>query len=254
MVDDTNALNNTDPSEPRSACEFPPKLTILYRDADLIAIDKPAGLLVHRSAVDRHATEFALQRLRDQIDQKVFPCHRLDRPTSGILLFALNEQSNRSIQRLFAEQETKKTYHAVVRGWVDGSGTIDYPLRSEANPSKVQEAVTDYCSLRQSTVDRPVGRYNQGRFTLIKLSPRTGRTHQLRRHMAHLRHPIIGDTRHGDGAQNDFARTHLGRQILLLRAVKLEFPHPSTQNTICIEAPPEPAFEACLQKLRLTKP
>ena len=228
-------------------------LEILYQDADLIAIDKRAGLLVHRSRVDAQETQFALQMLRDQIGQEVHPCHRLDKPTSGVLLFALNREAHRRAQVAFAEQRTEKTYHAVVRGWLDGSGVIDYPLRNEDKPDKVQDAFTEYACLSQSTVEVPVGRYPSARFSLVELRPKTGRTHQLRRHMAHLRHPILGDTRHGDGVQNRFLRAHNGQQMLLLRAVRLQMPHPVTGKALDIRAGVDAAFEAALERLRLSR-
>ncbi|MBT63374.1 MAG: tRNA pseudouridine(65) synthase TruC [Puniceicoccaceae bacterium] len=229
------------------------RLKVLYQDADYIAIDKPAGLLVHRSPLDRLATEFAVQMLRDQVGQPVNPCHRLDRPTSGVLLFALNTEATRAAQSAFAEHHAIKTYHAVVRGWLEGCGEIDYDLRSEENPNKVQTAVTQYRSLKQSSVAVPVGRYSSARTSLVELQPKTGRTHQLRRHMAHLRHPILGDTRHGDGAQNQFLRSHCGQQMLLLRAVRLQIPHPMTGEQLDIHANKDPAFEYALQRLELAK-
>ncbi|MBL6919142.1 MAG: tRNA pseudouridine(65) synthase TruC [Puniceicoccaceae bacterium] len=227
-------------------------LEIIYQDADYVAIDKPAGLLVHRSPLDKYATEFAVQKLRDQIGQVVNPCHRLDRPTSGVLLFALNAEATRHAQELFIEHRVSKTYHALVRGWLDGEGVIDYDLRNEEKPDKVQSAVTEYRSLDQSSVEIPVGRYPNGRFSLVELQPRTGRTHQLRRHMKHLRHPILGDTRHGDGAQNQFLRSYCGQQLLMLRAMRLQMPHPMREGeTLDIRAGVNTGFNSVLRKLGL---
>lgn len=228
------------------------RLKILHFDEDYIAIDKPAGLLVHRSSLDAQATEFALQTLRDQIGQPVFPCHRLDRPTSGILLFALNEAALSRAQTAFASRQVSKTYHAVVRGWVEGQGTINYALRNESKPDKVQDALTEYRCLKQSTVERPVGRYPTARFSLVELHPTTGRTHQLRRHMAHLRHPILGDTRHGDGTQNNFLRSYCGRQRLILRAVGLSIPELGEgRDRLNISAGPDREFDEILGQLSL---
>ena len=227
-------------------------LEIIYQDADYVAIDKPAGLLVHRSPLDKYATEFAVQKLRDQIGQVVNPCHRLDRPTSGVLLFALNAEATRSAQELFIEHRMTKTYHALVRGWLDGEGVIDYDLRNQEKPDKVQSAVTEYRCLNQSSVEIPVGRYPNGRFSLVELQPRTGRTHQLRRHMKHLRHPILGDTRHGDSAQNQFLRSYCGQQLLMLRAMRLQMPHPMREGeTLDIRAGVDTDFNAVLKKLGL---
>jgi tRNA pseudouridine65 synthase len=227
------------------------RLKILFQDIHYIAIDKPAGLLVHRSPLDSNATEFAVQTLRDQIGQAVNPCHRLDRPTSGILLFALSTEATRAAQHAFISHRVRKTYHAVVRGWLQGSGKINYDLRNEENPNKVQPAETEYNCLKQSTVAVPVGRYPTARCSLVELHPKTGRTHQLRRHMAHLRHPILGDTRHGDGAQNQFLRKLCGQQILLLRAVRLSFRHPINGEMLDIYAGANQSFDTALDRLGL---
>jgi tRNA pseudouridine65 synthase len=210
-------------------------LSILYADDDYVAIDKPSGLLVHRTALDKDATVFALQLLRDQLGREVHLCHRLDRPTSGVLLFALNVDAMRHANREFAERRVHKIYHAIVRGWIEKPATIDYALRLEDTPNKFQDSKTDYTCVKQCQVDLPVGNYDQARFTLVELRPLTGRKHQLRRHMAHIRHPILGDTRHGDGTQNKFIREHFDCHRLLLHASSLAISHPrkSTPIEIC---------------------
>lgn len=226
-------------------------LEILYRDDHYVAIDKPADLLVHRSPLAADATVFALQLLRDQIGQMVYPCHRLDRPTSGALLFALDPDSLKYTQNEFADQGCEKIYQSVVRGWTDDSGEIDYPLKKEEAPDKRQSAQTYYRTLARSELPKPVGSYSKARFSLVELKPKTGRKHQLRRHMAHLRHPILGDTRHGDGAQNRFLREHCERQRLMLRALSLSFTHCATGKRIALQAGEEDEFQAILAKLGL---
>jgi tRNA pseudouridine65 synthase len=226
-------------------------LPLIYQDEDYIVIDKPAGLLVHRTQLDTHATEFAVQTLRDQIGREVFPCHRLDRPTSGILLFALNQKAHRFAQNEFAQHQTEKEYHAVVRGWTDDTGEIDYDLRSEEIPGRSQSAQTKYSCLARSQLEISVGRYTSARFSLLKLNPITGRKHQLRRHLAHIRHPIIGDTRHGDGVQNRFARESAGVHRLLLRATRLEIGIPCAPHRLYLAASEEPEFEQALKALNL---
>ena len=225
-------------------------LPIIYQDADYVAIDKPPGLLVHRTQLDAHATEFALQLLRDQIGQEVFLCHRLDRATSGILLFALNREALCFAQAQFADRTTHKEYHAVVRGWTPDSGEIDYELRSEDNPTKSQSSQTRYACVNRSELALPVGRYSTARFSLLKLTPSTGRKHQLRRHMAHIRHPIVGDTCHGDSAQNRFLREHFGVQRLLLRATKLEIDL-TNNGRLIMEAPQASEFSQLVDALKL---
>src|SRR5574340_392910 len=132
-------------------------LNILYRDERYIAIDKPAGMLVHRTRIAEEG-EYALQRLRDQIGQHVFPVHRLDRPTSGVLLFALDAEAARHMAPLFENHAIDKHYLAVVRGYTEESGLIDYPLQEEPH-KPYQEAVTSYRRLATVELDIAVGRY-----------------------------------------------------------------------------------------------
>jgi tRNA pseudouridine65 synthase len=210
-------------------------LSVIYDDANLIVIDKPAGLLVHRSWIAREATEFAMQKLRDQISQRVYPVHRLDRPTSGLLVFGKDAETARLLSEQFAERQVHKRYHAIVRGFL-GDGVLDYPLKEEldkiadkqAQPDKEpQTAVTEYRCVQQFELPVAVTEHHPtSRYSLLELRPQTGRKHQLRRHMAHLRHPIIGDTRHGDSRQNRYFREHHGLTRLLLAATGLQFIHP----------------------------
>lgn len=221
-------------------------LTILYHDDSLVAVDKPSGLLVHRSWIAREATEFALQRVRDQIGQRVYPVHRLDRPTSGILLFAKDADTARLMTEQFAERQIDKVYHAVVRGYL-ADGVLDYPLKEEldkiadklADPNKsAQSALTEYRCLKQIELPFAVSKkHATSRYSLMELTPKTGRKHQLRRHMSHLRHPIIGDTNHGDGRHNRFFKQHFGLNRLLLAATTLAFEHPHTKTAVRIELP-----------------
>jgi len=233
-------------------------LTILFRDRHFIAVDKPAGLLVHRSAIDRHETRFALQLLRDQIGQRVYPVHRMDKPTSGVLLFALHVDAARRMTALFTERQVHKTYLAVVRGHTPVADVIDHPLKEEldaasdieADPAKAaQPAVTAYRRLAIADIPHAVGRYPSARYSLIEVTPHTGRKHQIRRHMKHVFHPIVGDTTHGDGRHNHFFRTHFECHRLLLVATRLVFTHPYGGETITIAAPPDAAFCSVLEKL-----
>lgn len=221
-------------------------LTIVYEDESLVVIDKPSGLLVHRSWLAKDAREFALQKLRDQIGQHVFPAHRLDRPTSGLLLFAKDADTARALTNEFTERRVTKRYHAVVRGYL-ADGVLDYPLREEldkiadkfADQDKAaQPAVTEYRCLQQVELPYAVSKkHATSRYSLLELRPQTGRKHQLRRHMAHLRHPIVGDTHHGDGRHNRFFREHFACQRLLLAATGLTFQHPHTQQAVELQLP-----------------
>ncbi|CAK9885865.1 MAG: tRNA pseudouridine synthase C [Candidatus Erwinia impunctatus] len=226
-------------------------LDILYQDDDLIAVNKPAGWLVHRSWLDRHETRFIMQTLRDQIGQHVFTVHRLDRPTSGVLLLGLSSDVARALAEQFEQHRIKKTYHALVRGWLEGEGTLDYPLREEqdkiadkySQEKPFKSAITRWRALEHIALPVPVSKYPTSRFSLVELIPETGRKHQLRRHMAHLRHPIIGDSAHGDLKQNRSAAIHFGMNRLMLHASQLTLDHPVTGQKVCLSAPLDPCWE-----------
>lgn len=226
-------------------------LKILYQDDHYIAVDKPAGMLVHRTRMDRDERLACVQVLRDQTGRRVYPVHRLDKATSGVLLFALDPEALAAANAEFATGRVEKRYLALVRGWITEAGCLDYPLvpEEEGNTAdkapKVREAVTHYRPLKQYEVDKPLGRYPTARFTRVELSPKTGRRHQLRRHMAHLRHPIIGDTTHGDGLQNRFFREVFNCRRLMLAATLLRLRHPVTGEALFIGCSPPEAF-GCL--------
>ena len=230
-------------------------LEILYQDDRYVAVFKPPGLLVHRTPLDRHETRFCLQLLRDQLGREVFPCHRLDKPTSGILLFALDREALKAANAAFAGEGVIKQYRALVRGWVEGSGLIDHPLAypADAGPARgrgePQPAITRYTSLCSYEIDAPDGRHPTARYSLLELIPETGRMHQLRRHMKHLSHPVIGDTRYGDGRHNRLFRERFGCHRLMLNACRLVFPHPFTGERVRIDALPDPEFETILEQL-----
>jgi tRNA pseudouridine65 synthase len=218
-------------------------LPILYRDDSLIAIHKPAGLLVHRSVLDRHETRFALQILRDQIGQKVYPVHRLDKGTSGVLLFALDREVGRLLTRQFERGEISKRYLAIVRGYPPQTGEIDHPLARMADEhcgitagTEVQSART--CYHRLATVELPhrVDRYPSSRYALVELQPLSGRWHQLRRHMKHIAHPIIGDATHGKGRHNRLFEELFGYRRLLLAATEMRLTHPLSGQALRVQA------------------
>lgn len=227
-------------------------LEICHEDEHFVAVHKPAGQFVHRTALDGTAGLACLQQLRDQLGIRVYPCHRLDRPTSGVVLFAKSELALKHVSRAFAEGEVRKTYRALVRGWVTASGTVDYPIRAERDERahEPKEAQTDYSPLESFALEIPFGGHDSVRFCHVELLPRTGRRHQLRRHMAHIRHPILGDTRHGDGKLNGFVREHLGFGRLMLVATCLSFNHPFGGQSVDIACPPARDFSMALAHLR----
>ena len=218
---------------------------VLYQDNNLIVINKPEGWLVHRSWLDKHETVVVMQTLRDQIGQHVYPIHRLDRPTSGVLIFALSSEIARLLSEQFASNKIEKTYHAIVRGYVDGEAIIDYPLVEEldkiadkfANKDKpAQDAITFYKGLSKIELPIEVGKYKTARYSFVELKPQTGRKHQLRRHLKHIFHPIIGDSKHGDLHQNRAFSHYFAVKRLMLHASSVKIIHPITLKPITIHA------------------
>ncbi|MBU2871963.1 tRNA pseudouridine(65) synthase TruC [Colwellia sp. E2M01] len=271
---DNQAEINEDPDKP--------VLTILYQDEFMVAVDKPAGLFVHRSFMDRDEIYFALQLVRDQIGQYVYPVHRLDRPTSGVLLFALTKEVATLLSEAFANKSKQadllitslkasdisaeekgraasdieaasqastmvKTYYALVRGHLTvPEGLIDHPLKEkldklgDKNVSRdkpAQSAQSYYQIKQQASLPIPLGKFDSVRYSLVEVRPVTGRRHQIRRHLAHLRTPIIGDINYGDNKQNPFFNQHFGFKRLMLHAQSLAFDHPITHERINIVAP-----------------
>jgi len=233
-------------------------LPILYQDQDLVVVAKPPGLLVHRTWLDPHERQFALQLLRDQIGASVYPVHRLDRPTSGALVFALSKDMARAMTNEFTARRVKKSYLAVVRGIPSSAQIrIDYPLKEEldaisdkqAGRNKApQEAVTEVELLDQIELAYAVDRYPTARYALLRAVPLTGRKHQIRRHLRHLGHPIIGDVTHGVGKHNRFFSGQLGVRRLLLACCEIAFTHPLSGQPLRIQAPLEGEFLSLLQQ------
>jgi tRNA pseudouridine65 synthase len=222
-------------------------LEIIYRDEHIIAINKPHGLLVHRTKIATETDVFALQLLRDQIGQRVYPVHRIDRKTSGILLFALSEEVNSTLSAIFREQQIEKTYWAIVRGFTDSEGTIDYALKKEIG--QLQDSVTHYKTLAQTEISVPLGKFDTSRYSLVEVKPETGRMHQIRKHLAHIHHPIIADRPHGCNKQNKLFKEKWAMDSMLLHAKEVEFKHPVTDEVLHIKANFSSEFERTLSFL-----
>ncbi len=220
-------------------------LDILYRDEHLIAINKPHGLLVHRSPIAADVEEFALQLLRDQIGVKVNPVHRIDRKTGGILLFAFDKAVEIAMQQQFMENKVSKKYMAIVRGYTPDTGEIDYPLRKENGTE--QDAFTAYTTLKRAELGVPFGKHDTSRYSLVEVIPQTGRMHQIRKHMSHIFHPIIGDRTHGCNKQNKLFKDKWDMTTMLLHASHLNFSHPLTQQIVNIDAPLQDEFKRVMQ-------
>jgi tRNA pseudouridine65 synthase len=243
-------------SNPAMQDEAP--LSILYRDEHIVVIDKPPGLLVHRSDVDRHETRFAIQLLRDQIGRRVWPAHRLDRGTSGVLLFGLSPEMASALGKQFEAATVSKRYWAVVRGHPPATGIIDhalsrqrdeYEFRGETSSWEAQPAVTRFKTLEKVELPVAVDRYPSSRYALLELEPLTGRRHQIRRHLKHIAHPIIGDATYGEGRHNRFFAGHFGCRRLLLACTALAFTHPASGATLEMKAPVSGEFAATLAQL-----
>ncbi|WEA00946.1 pseudouridine synthase [Mucilaginibacter sp. SJ] len=220
-------------------------LEIIYRDEHLIAINKPHGLLVHRSPIAADASEFALQLLRDQIGMKVNPVHRIDRKTGGILLFAFNKEVEIAMQKAFMENQVSKKYLAIVRGHTPDAEDIDYPLRKENGT--LQDAFTSYTTLKRTELHIAFGKHPTSRYSLVEAVPTTGRMHQLRKHLSHVFHPIIGDRTHGCNKQNKLFLEQWEMTTMLLHASQLTFKHPITGEEITIKAVPQPEFTRVME-------
>jgi tRNA pseudouridine65 synthase len=217
-------------------------LPILYRDEAIVVVNKPSGLSVHRGWDGER--DVAMTRVRDQVGQHVYPAHRLDRGTSGVLVFALSTATAAALGQVFAEGRAEKTYLALVRGIPPASGTIDHPLPpGEDRREERVPAVTDFSRLEIF-----------GRYSLVEARPRTGRLHQIRRHLKHISCPIIGDVNYGKGEHNRLFRTSFGLHRLFLHAATLRLPHPATGHTLEIHAPLPSELSIVLEALRLGPP
>src|SRR5690606_7550533 len=223
-------------------------LEIVYQDEYLIAINKPHGLLVHRSSIARDAQEFALQLLKAQIGRYVSPVHRLDRKTSGVLLFALNKDIEIAMHQQFMNGEVLKEYLAIVRGYAPDEMEIDYPLLKENG--MMQDAFTAFETLERTELPIPFGKHETSRYSLVKAKPTTGRMHQLRKHFAHIFHPIIGDRKHGCNKQNRFFKEQWDMTTMLLHASSLQFKHPATEKEVRILAPVQDEFRRVMDLMQ----
>lgn len=219
---------------------------VLYQDEHLVAIDKPPSYHVHPPENDDYPVPRAricMYRVRDELRKKVFPVHRLDVATSGVLLFALNSETASALCAQFAEHSIGKTYWAVTRGWTPEEALIDMPLESDSSGLLV-DARTSYRKLAQVELPFAVGkRFPTARYSWLEVQPQTGRHHQIRRHFNRLSFPLVGDGTHGDSRHNQFFREQLGIAGLCLRAHKLSFTHPVLGKRIEITAPPREKWE-----------
>lgn len=233
-------------------------LDIIYQDPWLVAIHKPSGLLVHKSPIDKHEKRYAMRLLRNQLGQWVYPVHRLDKPTSGLLLFALDSESAAWLGSQFERQQIGKRYLALVRGYTPEQGLIDHPLReiaaykdqqSLADQKEAKAAQTHYQYRARFELPFPDGRFETSRYSLLDLAPLTGRKHQIRRHLKHISHPIVGDVKYGKGTHNRLFRERFNSTRLLLACTSMQINHPHHETPLSIDCPLAEDFVHTLQQL-----
>ena len=222
------------------------RLDFLHVDDDLLAVNKPAALAVHRSRLVGADDDYLMDRLRLQVEGSLHAVHRLDRATSGVLLVARTAVAAAELGRQLMARSVTKTYLAVVRGWPAEQGEIDYPLSGSSLQGEAKPALTRW--RRLATIEVPIaqGRYDQQRYALLEISPETGRYRQIRRHFHHVSHHLLGDTSHGRGDHNRLIRQHYGVHRLMLHAWRIEVRHPSTGEPLRLEAPLDAAWQRLL--------
>ena len=234
-------------------------LDVLYEDEHLIAVDKPAGMLVHPSWLDKQADQFAVSEAAKIAGQKLHTLHRLDRPTSGVLLFGKHPEVARRMQTQFMDQSIQKEYICIARGWTKNEGVFDQPLKEQhdkiadkfADPDKPpQPAVTEYLKLGHTELAIPVSKYPKARYSLLLARPKTGRKHQIRRHFRKASHHLLGDTRFGDGRHNKFFIQNFDWRELCLRSVSMTFSHPMVSDqTLVIRSGLNSTWQQLLEQL-----
>lgn len=224
-------------------------LDILYQDDALLAVNKPAGLPVHRSKLIGPADAFLIDLLREQVGGHLHLAHRLDRATSGVLLVARSAAVAAALGEQFMGRQVHKQYLAVVRGWPEpAEGLIDYPLPGSRETGPRREAQTRYQRLATVEVPIALGRYEQQRYALVLAEPESGRFRQIRKHLAHIHHPVIGDCQHGRSDHNRLYKQHFGCHRMLLHAWRLRFAHPLNGQPMTLQAPLDAASQAVLER------
>jgi len=222
-------------------------LEILYQDEHIIAVNKPHGMLVHKSRIAKDETVFVLQTLKNQINKWVIPANRLDRQTGGVLLFSLNENTDKLLKKMFAENKISKTYLCLVRGFPPISGTINHDLMKENG--NIQNATTEFETILNFELPIEVSRYPQSRYSIVKAHPITGRFHQIRRHFAKERYYIIGDKPHGECKQNKMYEQRFELNTMLLHCYELIFEHPISNEKLKIRAKLQAPFTSTIKKI-----
>lgn len=221
-------------------------ITIVHGDAHLLAVNKPAGLAVHRSKMIARDDDYLIDRLRAQVGGGLYLVNRLDRATSGLVLVARDRAIATALGERLMAREVDKRYLAVVRGWPDESGEIDYPLTVGGMQGERKPALTRWWRRGMIEVPIALGRYPQQRYSLLELQPLTGRYRQLRRHLHHIHHPIVGDSTLGRGEHNRLFREHFNSHRMLLHAWRLVIRHPAEPRLLRLQAPLDATWDTVL--------
>ncbi len=233
-------------------------IQVVFEDDHYVGVFKPAGLMVHRGPKTLATEPVLLQTLRDQLNRFLYPIHRLDRPTAGLIFFAYTSEAASRMGELFTQRRIEKTYQALVRGFMPDEVTVDRPLgdhedgkakaygESKERSAEIQDAVTHFRCLRRYEVPWPMGEFPCSRFSLLEVQPHTGRWHQIRRHLNHLAHPVIGDHRHGDHRWNQMFYQRTGVYRMLLTSMRVDFRHPFTHEPISLLVSRGESFDQAL--------
>jgi tRNA pseudouridine65 synthase len=230
-------------------------IEILYQDDAIVAVNKPAGLAVHRSKMVGNAEEFLIDLLRDQLGGSVHLAHRLDRATSGVLMIARSSEMAAALGEQFMGRSVRKQYLAVVRGWPEPDhGLIDYALPGSKETGPRREASTRFRRLETIEVPIELGRYPQQRYALVQAEPETGRFRQIRKHLAHIHHPVIGDCQHGRGDHNRLYKQYFACHRMLLHAQRLRLSHPVDGRPLIIDAPLDREYTDLLTRFNWSMP
>ncbi len=211
------------------------KVHICYTDDHFVVVNKPSGILVHKTNMDINEKVTLMQILEEQLGRRVYPVHRLDKGTSGTNIFSFDSETSDYFRRAFIEKHIEKTYYAICRGWLEEEVLVDHPVYTSTLINKA-EAITRITPIATTEIDVAVGPYEKSRYTLVKASPQTGRWHQIRQHCSHLRHPIIKDGRHGDYRHNRMFQERYNIHTVLLHAGTICFEHPNKLVTVCASA------------------
>ncbi len=228
---------------------------ILFRDEFLAVIDKPEGVMVHRTKIAARETVFLVDLLREQFGSRIFPVHRLDRGTSGAMLIAFDAQTASALGGQLMTGGIGKTYLAICRGWIGEPLLIDKPLgavRDEAlrgQPQEEKPARTRLTPRLAVTVPVPARPYDATRLTLVQAEPLTGRRHQIRRHLKSISHPVIGDATYGKGPLNRALAEYFGGGRLFLHSAGISFTHPASGCRVAVEAPLRGIFERAAETM-----